>query len=125
MTRKLKKGIEKDIAKQAKSNPKMFWRYINSKTKTREGISQLEVPGENRLTESDNEKAESLLKHFASVFTKEPVGPVPKVSEQSYTNELNDFTVSVDTIKKKLKNLNANKSPGPDEIHPRLLKETA
>ena len=103
----------------------MFWRYINSKTKTREGISQLEVPGENRLSKSDTEKAESLLKHFTSVFTNEPVGPVPPVPDQSYMNELDDFTVSEDVVKKKLKSLSITKSPGPDEIHSRLLRESA
>ena len=85
----------------------------------------MEVPGENRLSESDGEKAESLLKHFTSVFTKEPDGPVPPVSEQVYTKELADFTVTADMVKKKLKNINVSKWPGPDEIHPRLLRESA
>ena len=33
MTRKQKKDIEKDLAKQAKFNPNLFWRYIYSKIK--------------------------------------------------------------------------------------------
>ena len=125
MTRKLKKDIERDIAKQSKSNPKMFWKYVNSKTKTREDISQLQIPGENRLSDTDGEKAEALLKHFTSVFTKEPKGPLPATSEQTYASELNHITVSSDMVKNKLKKLNSAKSPGPDDIHPRLLKETA
>ena len=40
-------------------------------------------------------------------------------------NELDDFTVSEDVVKKKLKSLSITKSPGPDEIHPRLLRESA
>ena len=33
------------------------------------------------------------------------------------------FSFLVDKIKKKLDNLNPCKSPGPDEFHPRILKE--
>ena len=33
------------------------------------------------------------------------------------------FSFPVDKIKKKLDNLNPNKSPEPDEFHPRILKE--
>ena len=111
MTRKLKKAIEKDIARQAKSNPKMFWRYINTKTKTREGISQLVVPGENRLSESDGEKAEALLKHFTSVFTTEPNEPLPTANNQSYKSELNSITVSPDMVKK-VKEIKSSKVAG-------------
>ena len=31
MTRKATKRLEKDIAKNSKSNPKKFWKYVNSK----------------------------------------------------------------------------------------------
>ena len=86
----------------------MFWRYINSKKKD---ISQLEVPGENRLSESDEEKAESLLKNFTSAFTKEPDRPVSPVSDQAFTHELDELTVAEDMVKKKLKSINVSKSP--------------
>ena len=38
---------------------------------------------------------------------------------------LNVYIVSIpaDKIKKKLDNLNPYKSPGPDELHPKILKE--
>ena len=85
----------------------------------------MDVPGKNRLSESDEEKAESLLKNFPSVFTKEPDGPVSPVSDQAFTHELDEFTVAEDMVKKNLKSINVSKSPGPDEIHLRLLSETA
>jgi len=34
-----------------------------------------------------------------------------------------NFHIAEDDIRKKLSNLNLNKSPGPDSIHPRVLYE--
>ena len=42
LTRKSKILIEKNIAKNAKSNPKAFWKYTQSKLKTRSDIPDLE-----------------------------------------------------------------------------------
>ena len=70
LTRQARKNIEKDIAKQAKKIQSSFG---NSKTKTKQGICQLHMPESNALTENDNDKAETLLKHFSSVFTHEPI----------------------------------------------------
>ena len=40
-TEKAKANMEKEIAQNAKSNPKIFWKYANSKRKTNTGISEL------------------------------------------------------------------------------------
>ena len=36
---------------------------------------------------------------------------------------MTDICFNIEDIKQKLKNLNVNKSAGPDNIHPRILKE--
>ena len=38
-------------------------------------------------------------------------------------DELFDIVIKKDMVQQKLEELNSNKSEGPDEIHPRLLKE--
>ena len=38
MIRKAKAVVEKDIAKDVKNNPKRFWKYANSKRKSKSGI---------------------------------------------------------------------------------------
>ena len=41
LTRKAVKRQEKGIAEKAKSNNKVFWKFINSKTKMRSAIPEL------------------------------------------------------------------------------------
>ena len=53
---------------------------MNSKTKTREGVSELNIdPNDkrSRLTKSNKEKADVLGQFFSSVFTAEPDGDIP------------------------------------------------
>jgi hypothetical protein len=83
--RKAKANMEKETAKNAKSNPKIFWKYANSKRKINTGISELKFKseeGEERKTTTDKEKAEVLASFFSSVFTIEPVG-VPLLRNQA------------------------------------------
>ena len=72
MSRNIKKQKEKNVAYDAKTNPKKFWNYVGSKMKVKPGIPQLRhnnpVHGPT-LTMNDNEKADMLLDHFSRVFT--------------------------------------------------------
>ena len=43
LTRKLHIDYKKNIAREAKSNPKRFWQYAKSKTKTNSNVAQLVV----------------------------------------------------------------------------------
>ena len=77
MTINMQKQFEYKLANEAKANPKAVWKYINAKTKTREGVSHLNVdPNDSisRLTTTDEEKATTLSRFFSSVFTHEPYG---------------------------------------------------
>ena len=61
MPRKIQRNYEKDLAKGIKRNPKIFWKYVNSKTKTISGIPQLIIPGVDaegnpKVTNCDKEK---------------------------------------------------------------------
>ena len=131
LTRKSKKLYEKNIARNAKDNPKVFWKYTQSKLKTQSNIPDIEMPssGENsstRFTSSNEEKASVFLSYFSSVFTEEPPGGnMPTFETKEFAEELNNIVITEDTILKKLKKLKTNKSPGPDKIHPRVLHELA
>ena len=43
LTRRIQKEFEMKLATEAKTNPKAVWKYMNSKTKNREGVSDLNI----------------------------------------------------------------------------------
>jgi hypothetical protein len=55
-----RKNRERIIAESAKTNIKNFWRYVNSKRKTKSGISELhtQTNGAKFVISTDREKAE-------------------------------------------------------------------
>jgi len=66
-TRKAKAHLEMRLAKEIKDNKKGFFKYVNSKRKTRDNVGPLLNEG-GVLVMGDAEKAEILNAFFASVF---------------------------------------------------------
>ena len=128
MVKKLKKQHERDLARRSKENPKVIWDYIKSKSKTREGIGDLHIdPTDDKSDKTDDnrKKADILSDYFGSVFTSEPIGEMPKPKENNIRNPMHYERFTEDEIRKLILALKCDKSPGPDKIHPRLLKELA
>ena len=121
LSRAAKCTIEKLIAKEAKTNPKLFFQYVNSKLKPREKVSSL-LKEDGSLTENDLEKAELLNSFFGSVFTKEDVNNVPVFNIDNDVC-IDNIVLTISDMEKALSSLKICKSPGPDGIHPWLLKE--
>ena len=121
VTRKAQKIYEKNISINAKSNPKKFWSYVRFKTKYKPGIPDLQTTPD-QLTSTDKEKADTLVNYFKSVFTKEPEGSTPPLKHRVFTTPV-QVHITPETVFKKLQKLKSAKSPGPDGLHPRVLKE--
>ena len=125
-----KRNYEKHLANHVKGNPKIFWKYVNNKLRSKAGIPDLKTTTENGTTvaSEDEEKAEALNKFFASVMVTEPEGPIPELLANHALPDcpsLSDVTITPDKITKKINKLPSNKSPGPDHITARILKEVA
>ncbi|KAK3088848.1 hypothetical protein FSP39_024556 [Pinctada imbricata] len=94
--------------------------------KTRQGIGELHVdPSDPNSvkTDDDAEKADILANFFSGVFTKEPSGELPELEPRNISIPWSEVNIEEDIIRILLSNLNSEKSPGPDQMHPRLFKE--
>jgi hypothetical protein len=129
LTRKARKRQEGKVVAEVKDNPKSFWQHVKKTTKPRERIPDLQKGASSTdKTTSDAEKAEVLSQQFASVFTTEPdsqTSPIPAVPTRDFDEPLMDCRITEEDVLKELRNLDPNKSMGPDGLHPRVLKEVA
>ena len=122
--RKADQQYEKKVASDAKTNPKAFYAYTNSKLKVKEGIGDLiDENGEKKT--SDNDKANILNQFFCSVFTIEQTDNIPTCENRNSDCSLENVFFSKDNVYKKLSMLNPAKSCGPDNINAAVLKELA
>ena len=127
LLRKAKRRFEREIAMQAKTNPKAFWGHARRSLKTKPGVAPLlsNPKDKGSMKFNDGEKASILLQQFSSVFTQESDGDIPTLESRT-DRRLNELLVTPQMVAKELKDLNLNKSCGPsDELHPRLLYELA
>ena len=75
----------------------------------------------------DRETAEVLNDCFSSVFTLEDLNMIPNATQISLGNQalegLNNIVIGESTVCKKFVDLNINKRPRPDGLHPTKLYE--
>lgn len=120
--KKAVKDHEKEIAKNAKLNPKAFYAYAKSKMNTKEGIADL-VDVDGNVAATDADKANVLNKFFCGVFTTEDLNNIPELEKKCVNSDLNDINIETSKILKLLKTLDISKSSGPDGMHPKVLRE--
>ena len=121
--RKSKLENEQRIAAAAKTNPKVFYAHVNSRKPIKSTIGPLKDRQGNMIS-SDEGMADLLNEYFASVYTEEDLQQIPSVPILYQGNEpLRKINITVERVREKIKKLNASKSPGPDELYPREIKE--
>ncbi|GAB0190958.1 mitochondrial enolase superfamily member 1 [Grus japonensis] len=77
------------------------------------------------LVTQDMEKAEVLNDFFVSVFTGKCLSHTAQVTEGRDWENAEPPTVGEDQVREYLRNLKVHKSMGPDELHPRVLRDLA
>ena len=120
--RRSKYEFERNLATKIKTDSKLFWSYIRSRLKTKSKLSQLEKH-DGTLTNDSQEKAEVLNQYFATVFEKEGPEELPEFQDRTFHESLNTVTINENLVGKAIDKLKPSKSQGPDNIHPKLIKE--
>ena len=122
--KKAKKNFEKKLAMNIKQDSKSFYSYVRSKSKAKVQISSLKNDSGDTLN-NDFEIATCLNTFFGSVFTHEDSRDIPDVTDMriSDDDECSDVQFSENDVLMVLNKLKADKSPGPDDLLPRLLME--
>ena len=116
----------KDLASNMHGNKecKLFWNYVNSKCKGSNDLTVIKMDNGSTLTD-EREISECMNEFFASVFTRENLENIPSFEQIITDDSLSSLQCSVDEVTKLLKELKPRKSPGPDGIHPLILKKCA
>ena len=120
--RRSKYEYEKNLATQIKTDPKLFWSYVRSKLKTKGKLGQLKSQNDT-LTNDSQEKAEVLNTYFASVFEIESQGALPEFPDRDFDETLSYVEITENLVEKAIDRLKPSKSQGPDNLHPKLIKE--
>ncbi len=113
-----KREFEASLAERRKTEPKQFYAYVNSKTKTKDRIGPL-LDSSGSQTNDSKEMSEILNKYFASVFTVEDLNNMPtadmRVSQkhsEERTQVLETVLITEDRVYEALKKLKPNKTGG-------------
>ncbi len=110
---------EKDIVEKYKDEPKLFYRFINDKTKMKEKVEKLRDG--DKITEDERGMCELGNENFQQVFTKETKFNEPK--HKTLEKQVGEIIVTQEDIYKMMEGLEVRKAMGPDGISGFILKE--
>ena len=117
-----KKLHELHIASNCKVNPKEFFRYVREKKTIKSTIGLL-LSAEGEIVTDERETADILNDYFASVFTVEEDREETTPYQMTVAAQLFLVDITEEDVMRVIDTLKICKSPGPDKIYPRILKE--
>ena len=116
-----KAKYEKELVDSIPENPKRFYNYTRSFTRSSSTVEQLEVNGEKVY--DDRGKADCLNSFFSSVLTEEsPLRQTLPIKTDRCEKSTRFSPFTEEQVRNKLLKLKPNKSCGPDGIHVNVLR---
>ncbi|BHF77978.1 hypothetical protein SprV_0602108800 [Sparganum proliferum] len=121
---KTRREFERDLLNRAAENPKLFYGYIRQCTRNKDPIPLLRTAEGEHLT-GDRAKADHLSEFFRSVFSSETGFNPSALQSFEGTPIIETVQFTEGMVLTELLRLKESKSPGPDEIPAKILKELA
>jgi ribonuclease P/MRP protein subunit RPP40 len=119
---------QKKLIKDFKGNNKRFYGYVRNLQERPVSVTRV-ITNDGILTDTDKETAEVLGEYFQEVYTREATDGDLFLEEISTDGQKNSAELILnfdpDSVLKTLLGLKIDKSPGPDGIHPMILKKCA
>ena len=120
MIKNKKNALERCIARNRKTNPKMYYSYVNSAKKNKSRLGPLKND-DGEFIIDPKEQAKTMNEFFSSVFTRSD-GESPTKTAIHGNKALNDVVVTKERVKSLIDGMKENAAPGPDGIPPIVLK---
>ena len=116
-----RRNFELKLCQNIKTDTKSFFNYVNSGSRGQRSISKI-VTDQGSVVDDVPNIADSFNRFFSSVFTKE--SPVDASMEVPTNRKavLDDVSIEVGDVRKRLLGLAEGKSMGADDVSPHLLK---
>ena len=114
------KNFEEDLVSNLKQNPKAFYSYVRSKSKTKDTIGPL-IDEVGTVTHDDKTMANILNRYFCSVFTREE--NIRATENNDSCKKLDSLKIQVEDVLEILGNLKLGKAAGPDGISTTFLSK--
>ena len=119
LIRNKKNAVERDAAKDCKSNPKRFYSYINSARRSRSTIGPLKCGDE--LVVDPQRQANVLNEYYSSVFTRN--SGIPPTLKTTCSVTLDDIDFTEELVSNAIDRLREFSAPGPDGVTNKIMIE--
>lgn len=116
-----KRDFEFKLADNIKEDPKSFYAYVRTKSKSKSGIGPLKDEN-GRVIDGNDVMAQLLNNYFSSVFTREDLENIPHTEENDDEHILCDIDITAERVFKAIGNMKLNKAAGPDELTSTFIK---
>ena len=118
--RSTRRNLECTITSEVKSNQRSFWRYIKQKTHGKTPLVSLNN-SDGKTINNTKDIAQCLNHYFSSVFVSDQKSAEVFSQLPDYQIKLENVMISENLVNKYLKGIKIGKSPGPDEMMPRVI----